>query len=79
MRYTLSEEEREARRRATAAMAKCACGNVARHGTTQCGRCAGEQDQRQSLLTLIDGLDPGAEDFGPDLRYLLRVLLNFSA
>jgi hypothetical protein len=76
MRHTLTEQQREERRRATAAMAKCPCGNVARHDDTHCGYCAGHRDERQNTLRLIDALDPSAEDFAFDLRHLLRAILT---
>lgn len=78
----LSDQDREARRRATAAMTKCACGNVARFGTAQCARCTDETSAaireaqaRKDLLNEIDALNAGAQDFSPDLRNVLRAIL----
>lgn len=45
-----SQKTREERRRETAAMTKCGCGNVVRLGTDKCGRChelANEQAARE--------------------------------
>ena len=56
MKYALSDEERRRRRAETAAMTKCECGNVARHGSTMCGRCveqASEGAQMRELLGII--------------------------
>lgn len=38
---------KEERRKETAAMAKCECGNVARLGHKTCGRCAEEEERCQ--------------------------------
>ena len=79
----ISDQDREARRRATATMTKCACGNVARHGTAQCGRCAeataehlSEQRRRWELRKAVNDLDPDAPDFALDLRSILGLILD---
>lgn len=36
---------RDRRRSETAQMTKCSCGNVARHGTSMCGRCQEDNDR----------------------------------
>jgi len=64
----------EERRCATTGMRKCECGNVARAGETQCGRCARTARAEQDLLGLIDDLNPHSHDFGDDLRTILRQL-----
>ena len=78
----LSDQEREARRRATAAMTRCPCGNVARFGETQCGRCAEESliaeieaEDNRRIIDEIFALDPRSEDFADDLRNVLHTLL----
>jgi hypothetical protein len=82
MRYTLSSEQRAERRKATAAMTKCACGNVARFGETQCGRCAAAAADTaldiakrvqhfHYLRRRIGDLIPTDPDFGTDLRAVL--------
>lgn len=85
MGYTLSPEQRAERRKATAAMTKCTCGNVAGLDQTMCGRCAREAAdaalgiaKREALerhfaylRTRIGDLIPTDSDFGVDLRALL--------
>ncbi len=44
---------KESRQRATAAMTKCDCGNVARLGETQCGRCETMDDERDDTLLAL--------------------------
>ena len=60
MKYALNDEERKRRRAETAAMTKCECGNVARHGATLCGRCAAQafkDTQMHELLMVIRDID----------------------
>ncbi len=45
---------RESRQRATAAMTKCDCGNVARLDSTQCGACENIDFNRNELQRQLD-------------------------
>lgn len=42
-------KERQRRQHETSLMTKCSCGNVAKKGTTQCGRCA-EADEHEAQI-----------------------------
>lgn len=51
---------KESRQRATAAMTKCACGNVARLGWHRCGKCEAEAEEhglRESALHFCNTVD----------------------
>ncbi len=52
---------KESRQRATAAMTKCDCGNVARLGQTQCGRCEDETDEANSIMLDLYNCDTVAD------------------
>ncbi len=45
---------KESRQRATAAMFKCACGNVARLGHHECGRCESQANEALNLEIQLD-------------------------
>lgn len=59
---------RKARRRAAAAMAKCACGNVARYGETQRGRCIDLAEQDDARAIIRDLLEHAVADFAHRTR-----------
>jgi hypothetical protein len=65
----MSELTQKERRRATAAMTKCPCGNVARLGQTQCGRCEEQSTRAAPLPAGDDGELVGwLRKFGPTAK-----------
>lgn len=77
----MNKKERQA---ATARMTKCACGNVARLGSTQCSACADRDQERDIQQTAHDDLRrrilslPGNDHQAAELRDILIDLLNFA-
>lgn len=51
------EAARKARRSASLNMVKCACGNTARLGTTQCSRCSEQSSTPNPLEIATAGLE----------------------